>query len=159
MQLLFWGMLPPGFVTRIGSIQLAAFLCNCRQAFSLYALSASMRCIHIVVLAWKNYNRYIPLPTPQTPLTSSFVYFHSKSPPADAVAVALISSYSYTSRLSLLPSLSLSHIHTHTHTHTHIYIYIYIYILNDYKSFIIWHFIYFPGSFSEFIISLISWSH
>ena len=35
--------------TKICSLQLTAFLCNCHQAFSLYALSMSMWCIHILV--------------------------------------------------------------------------------------------------------------
>ena len=35
--------------SRICSLQLTAFLCNCCQAFSLYALSGSLWCIHKVV--------------------------------------------------------------------------------------------------------------
>ena len=39
-----------GVASRTCSIQLVAFLCNCRQAFSPYALLVSTWCIHIAVL-------------------------------------------------------------------------------------------------------------
>ena len=38
-----------GFCSKIWSIYLVAFLCNCRQAFSQNVKSASMWCIHRVV--------------------------------------------------------------------------------------------------------------
>ena len=39
-----------GTASMTSSILLAAFLCNCRQAFSTYILLVSILCIHIAVL-------------------------------------------------------------------------------------------------------------